>query len=242
MGTTSRTRWIRSVAPFGAPPDAVDEVHADLVERYGEPQRRYHTLAHVQHVVRVGDELGSDARLSDVDALLVYLAAWWHDAVYDPARSDNEEASAVLAEQQAARLGLPPAVVDGLVRLIRLTAGHEVAPDDAVGQVLVDADLAILGAPADAYDAYAASVRLEHGHLDDATFRAGRAAFLRGFLARPHLFAGATGRDRFEARARGNLGRELAALDTPDNLDASAGEPPGQAPGPHAKPGRERAS
>lgn len=242
MGTTSRTRWIRSVAPFGAPPDIVDEVHADLVERYGEPQRRYHTLAHVQHVVRVGDELGTDAGLSDADALLVYLAAWWHDAVYDPTRSDNEEASAVLAEQQATRLGLLPAVVDGLVRLVRLTAGHEVAPDDVVGQVLVDADLAILGAPADAYDAYAASVRLEHGHLDDATFRAGRAAFLRGFLARPHLFAGAAGRDRFEARARANLARELATLDALDRAHTPAGEPARPAPDPHAPPGRERAS
>ena len=74
------------------------------------------------------------------------------------------------------RAGVRSGLVEETARLIRLTAGHQVAPDDASGAVLVDADLAILAAPPDAYDRYTVEVRAEYGHLDDDAWRTGRRA------------------------------------------------------------------
>jgi predicted metal-dependent HD superfamily phosphohydrolase len=78
--------------------------------------------------------------------------------------------------------------------------------------VLVDADLSILGAPAEVYDRYAAAVRAEYAHVPADAWRAGRSAVLRSFLDRPAIFHTAAGRGRWEEAARANLGRERAAL------------------------------
>ena len=78
-----------------------------------------------------------------------------------------------------------------------VTAAHDpTSPDEAV---LCDADLAVLAADPATYTAYATGVRAEYAHVDDAAWRAGRAAVLRAFLDRPVLFhtaamAGATPR------------------------------------------------
>ncbi len=177
-----------------------------VVAAWTEPHRRYHDLAHLVAVLRRVDELAEEAE--DVDP--VQLAAWFHDAVYDPMRSDNEAASAALAEDLLAQLGVEPGVVAEVSRLVRMTASHVVEAEDDNGAVLVDADLAILAADDDAYAAYVDGVRAEFGHLDDTTFAHGRAQVLRGLLARQPLFATPSGRRRWEQRARTNMANELA--------------------------------
>lgn len=152
------------------------------------------------------------AELADLadDPRAVELAAWFHDAVYDPqaAPGASEAASAQLA---VAALGDDP-VAPEVGRLVVLTAGHDVEPGDGNGAVLADADLAILGSPPERYDRYAADVRAEYAHLDDATWRAGRSAVLRSFLGRDRIYRTDRFHARFNAVARANLARELAAL------------------------------
>src|SRR6266536_2567442 len=160
-----------------------DELGARLLERWSEPHRHYHTPDHLAAVLAVVDEYADLA--GDADA--VRLAAWWHDAVYDPRAEDNEERSAALAEAALPAVGVPAARV-------------------------ADADLAILAAPAAAYDRYAAAVRREYAHVPDGAFRAGRAAVLERLAALPELFRTVPPRRRWEAAARENLARELRAL------------------------------
>jgi hypothetical protein len=138
------------------------------------------------------------------------LAAYFHDAVYDPRGSGNEQRSAVLAEQVLRPLGAPAGLTTEVVRLVRLTTAHDPAPDDHAGALLCDADLAVLAADGPRYAAYAADVRAEYAHVDDAAFRLGRSAVLRALLERPSLYATATGRGRWEARARATSSRSSA--------------------------------
>ena len=180
-----------------------------LEAAYAQPHRRYHTRAHIEDCL---------ARLEEIPGLraderrLLELAIWWHDAIYDPRRSDNEEASAELARRDLAALGLTDAETGEVARLILLTKGHATAPDDRLGAILVSIDLSILAADPDAYDAYARAVRDEYAHVPADRFRAGRVAVLRGFLAAPAIYPDPGLRRRYEARARSNLARELAAL------------------------------
>ncbi|MET7909965.1 hypothetical protein ACFYS7_20380 [Streptomyces avermitilis] len=180
-----------------------------LLRRWSEPQRRYHTVDHLTAVLDRVDLLAEYADDPDV----VRLAAWFHDAVYFPDRSENEERSARLAERALPEAGVSGARTAEVARLVRLTVTHDPADDDRDGRVLCDADLAILAAPPKAYAAYAAAVREEYAFVPDAAFRAGRAAVLRQLLDLPRLFRTPYGEREWEGRARENLREELARLD-----------------------------
>jgi predicted metal-dependent HD superfamily phosphohydrolase len=146
---------------------------------------------------------------------LAALAAWYHDAVYQPTRSDNEERSAALARRQLAQLDVSAAIVGEVTRLVLLTKTHEPAQDDGAGALLCDADLAILATPADVYDAYSAAIRAEYSHVPERDYRAGRAAVLTRLAARPHLFHTGYGRAAWEQAAQANIARELQGLTAP---------------------------
>ncbi|MEV0259457.1 hypothetical protein AB0H82_35060 [Streptomyces sp. NPDC050732] len=203
-------RWATALlrAVEGAPDPAP---YADrLLARWAEPQRRYHTTDHLAAVLDHIDVLEDHA--DDPD--LVRLAAWFHDAVYAPDRSENEERSARLAERALTEAGLPADRTAEVTRLVRLTVTHDPADGDHNGEALCDADLAILAASPDAYAAYAAAVREEYGFVPDEAFRRGRADVLRQLMALPRLFRTPHGTAHWEAPARENLATELALLET----------------------------
>ncbi|MFF8872606.1 HD domain-containing protein [Streptomyces massasporeus] len=212
------TRFARTLEAARGPAGGPDPApYADaLLTRWQEPQRRYHTVEHLTAVLDRGDELERYARDPDV----VRLAAWFHDAVYLPDRSENEERSARLAERALAEAGVPDAKTAEVARLVRLTVTHDPADDDPDGQVLCDADLAILASPPSAYAAYTTAVREEYHFVPSEAFREGRAAILRQLLDLPRLFRTPHGATEWEATARYNLTAELEMLSLPPH-DAS---------------------
>ncbi|QOZ51241.1 phosphohydrolase [Bradyrhizobium sp. CCBAU 53338] len=176
----------------------------ELVAAYMAPGRHYHNLAHIEDCLAALAQLDG---LSGRERETLTEAIWWHDVVYDPTRRDNEERSAELAEQH-----VHADLCDEVCRLIRLTKSHDVAADDRLGAVLISIDLGILGAAPARYDAYAAAIRQEFIHVSDVDYRAGRAAVLRRFAARPVIYPDAAFAARYDRRARDNLARELASL------------------------------
>ncbi len=195
--------WVDALGP--AP--EVRALGRDLLARWAEPQRRYHDRRHLAEVLAALKTLAADVPAT------VLCAAYWHDAVYDPAAADNERRSATLAAAGMARLGAPPPVVAEVVRLVLLTATHCPEPGDAAGSLLCDADLAVLGSAPERYLRYAADVREEYAHVGDDEFRRGRTAVLRGLADRTSLFSTEIGRGCWERPARANLRAELARLD-----------------------------
>ena len=181
-----------------------------LLTRHREHGRHYHRIEHVAAVLRSVVEL-----TNDLDALLV-VAAFFHDAIYDPLRSDNEAMSAELAATQLLSVRIPKGPIVVVTEIIEATASHQL-PSDALAPeltaVFLDADLSILGAFPDRYAWYVEAIRSEYHHLDEATFCRGRSAVLRSFLDRDQLYFTAAGRTAWEANARRNLTRELALLE-----------------------------
>jgi predicted metal-dependent HD superfamily phosphohydrolase len=207
-------QWRTAARAAGALDEtAVDRAGRDLLDRWHEPHRHYHTATHLAAMLSVVDSQAHTAGHPD----LVRLAAWFHDAVYDPRApgAANERHSAALAGRVLVRLGLPATAVAEVGRLVLLTAGHRAAAGDRDGALLCDADLAILAAPELAYDRYAAAVRREYAHVPDRAFRAGRADVLRGLLDLPALYRVPALAERWEAPARANLVRELNELTKP---------------------------
>ena len=179
-----------------------------LEAAYAEPHRRYHTRAHIEDCLT---KLAGVRGLSDADRRILEHAIWWHDAVYDPARADNEEASARLARLDLADIAAPPDVIDEIERLILLTKGHMAEAGDRLGALMVSIDLSILGEPPAVYAAYAAAVREENAQVPDAAFRAGRRRVLEALLAASAIFPDPAFRLRYETQARENISREIAA-------------------------------
>ncbi|WP_406073091.1 metal-dependent phosphohydrolase [Micromonospora sp. NBC_01638] len=204
-------QWRVAARGAGARPDARwTRAGKLLLARWREPHRHYHTVAHLTAVLDVVDR---HAELTD-QANQVRLAAWWHDAVYDPraAGDTNERDSAALAESVLTGLGVPAPAVAEVRRLVLLTAGHAVAPGDLGGALLCDADLAVLATPPATYERYAAAIRREYAHVPEPVFRAGRASVLTGLLELPALFRLPQLASRWEEPARDNVRRELATL------------------------------
>ncbi|WP_406444236.1 hypothetical protein OHB14_35500 [Streptomyces sp. NBC_01613] len=208
-----RTRWTHALEGARSPAAGPDPApYADnLLARWQEPQRHYHTLTHLTAVLDHIDVLEKYAAEPD----LVRLAAWFHDAVYLPDRSENEERSARLAERALTEAGVPDAGTAEVARLVRLTVTHDPSDDDRDGQVLCDADLAILAAPPSAYAGYTAAVREEYHFVPNDAFRDGRSAILRQLLDLPRLFRTPYGQTEWEATARYNIGSELEMLSLP---------------------------
>jgi predicted metal-dependent HD superfamily phosphohydrolase len=205
-------RWLRLWARLRAI-DAEAWAHAEwhrLVTRYSEPHRAYHTLEHVLECQRELDPCRALA--SDPDAL--EAALWFHDAVYDPRSSDNEEASAALAREVLERTDMDPDRVERVERLILCTrhAAVAVGHDEAL---IVDIDLAILGAPSERFDGYEQAIRREYAWVPEAVFRTQRALFLEALCARPHLFTTERFRQRLESQGRENLARSISRLRHP---------------------------
>ena len=215
-----RAQWQAAVGHgSGGGTSRADDHLERLLARYREPQRRYHTVTHLAAVLGAAEELMGQVEVTDPEA--VRLALFFHDAVYDPRSATNEADSAALARAVLSELEVPAARVDTVVSLIMATR-HRTPPPAAADStsadpdgndtaVVLDADLAILAAEPSRYEAYATGVRAEYAHVDDASWRAGRASVLRAFLDRPAIYLTAPMR-RQEHRARANLAAELAAL------------------------------
>jgi predicted metal-dependent HD superfamily phosphohydrolase len=199
--------WQRLWGELGAA-QASGGLMNQLVAAWGERHRHYHTLQHLRECLAHFEAASMLARRPAE----VELAIWFHDAVYDPMRDDNEARSADWARDSVRAAGCDEQVAQRVHALVMATRSHEVEGDDPDTRLLVDIDLGILGSAPARFDEYEHQVRREYGHVSDAAWREGRAKVLRSFLARPRIYATDAYRDALEARARENLARSLAGL------------------------------
>ncbi len=198
-----RTLWRRCLLP-NAEVDAA-EVYRDLVHRYAEPGRRYHTWSHVDHCLFEFDR--AVARIESPDA--VELALWFHDAVFVPGAGDNEQRSADLLRTWGRAL-FSAAFLDKVCELILITT-HRKPPAPGDESYLVDIDLSSFGFEWPDFMRDSLHIREEQIAVPDAVYYPAHAAFLRMLFDRPRIFYTDFFRDRYEESARCNIKRLLAA-------------------------------
>jgi predicted metal-dependent HD superfamily phosphohydrolase len=180
---------------------------AEVLARWDEPHRKYHTLQHLRECLALFDAHRDLA----VHAGEVAIAIWFHDAVYETRRHDNEAESAAWAARVLAEAGASSEVV-GRVRALIMATRHDGVVAGADARLLVDIDLAILGASPTRYAQYERQIREEYEHVPELLFREKRAEILRRFRAREPLFDTPAFVSAFESAAKANLVRAIAAL------------------------------
>jgi predicted metal-dependent HD superfamily phosphohydrolase len=202
MNNLLRRKWHDLLHAWAVTPSVADEMFEDIRQHYAGPGRFYHTLDHVGTMLETVESLVAFPR--NLNA--VNLAVWLHDVIYDSRASDNEPRSAEYAERLCERLSIPEGSL--VASLILKTKTHD-AGEDADAQVLLDADLAVLGASESAYRTYAEQIRQEYAWVLESDYRMGRRQVLERFLTRPRIFHLLA---HLEEPARRNISAEITRL------------------------------
>jgi predicted metal-dependent HD superfamily phosphohydrolase len=184
--------------------ELVQHLWREIRQHYSGKGRSYHNLSHLEHLLNELTEVRD--QIDDWETIL--FALYYHDAIYDALRSDNEEQSARLAKVRLQQLAFPDERMERCERHILATKSHVVS-DDADTNLFTDADLSILGSDPETYFAYATGVRKEYMVYSDLVYHPGRRKVLEHFLDMPQIYKTVHYRNRFEEQARRNLEREL---------------------------------
>ncbi len=180
---------------------------ANLVSKYSEKQRHYHTLSHVENCLKQMDLLSNLVS----DKFCIEVSIWFHDVIYDPKRSDNEELSAANAQDFLQSIQLSESQIQKITSLILLTK-HPSNPQTDDEKYLIDIDLSILGSSADTYELYETWIREEYAHVPWEKYKEGRKEVLNSFIQTDYLYFSEFFREKYEAQARQNIVRAIRAL------------------------------
>ncbi len=190
------------------------EVYFELLEEcYERPPRAYHTLEHVGWGLQRIDEITEQHPVGSESYFRICWAMWFHDCImnFDEFRDLDERNSAVFSSDIGCEVGLPTAHLQNTRRLILATA-HLEEPERLDEQILVDADLSILGADQSAFDIYEQLIRQEWAHVPDEVFKPARIAVLQRLQNQRRIFSTGYAFNRWERKARFNIAQSIARL------------------------------
>lgn len=199
--------WTQLSAEYGEETVAFFQ---ELVEAYSSPKRYYHTLAHIEKLLLYVDQYKKKLTFPQQ----IQWAIWYHDAVYNPLRKDNEEKSALLAQTRLQELGLAEESYGYVVPWILATKDHKLPPEANTfdGEFLLDIDLSILGTSRSEYEEYCSQIRKEYAMYPRVLYNRGRKKVLHHFLDREFIFKTDVCQEQWEKKAKENLRWELKRL------------------------------
>lgn len=186
----------------------IEECFKQISAAYAEKQRYYHTMEHIQSMIKEIDN-NSDASL---DKNVLLFATWFHDMVYDPKKSDNEEQSAKMAVHALNQLHVPKETIQQVEELILATANHTKAKSTKELNFFLDCDLKILGLDANSYSQYAANIRKEYKHVLSFIYNRERKKVLKRFMESNTIYRTAYFQNKYEQQARLNILNEIQSL------------------------------
>lgn len=197
-------RFCDLLSRIGIPQKQALGYWSKLDKLYSESHRAYHNWNHIEHMLDLFDHYREQLQ----SPMEVELAIFYHDAIYDPKKKDNEEQSALLAESDLSQSSLDSERVVAVRNLIRCTEKH--LPDDHPdAKWLLDFDLAILGREEEVYVKYTKAIRKEYKMYPTLLYNQGRKKAMKKFLERERIFYTDEFFDRYESMARANIEREI---------------------------------
>jgi predicted metal-dependent HD superfamily phosphohydrolase len=184
--------------------------YENLVKLYNSKGRSYHNLNHIEALLKLSDEykhLLSSKKTID-------FSIWYHDAIYDASKSNNEEKSAELARKDLTDLGLDAALIENCFNLIIATKAHQLSKETSSfdAQFLLDIDLSILAVDRDKYIEYTQHIRKEYRMYPNFLYKKGRKKVLNHFLEMEYIYKTELFKNLWEDKAKENLKYELSSL------------------------------
>ena len=202
-----KEKFILLTRKFSQDDSIIDSCREEIAENYSGKKRHYHNLSHLENLFAELEPLRP--QIGDWDA--VAFSVFYHDLIYDAKKSDNEEQSALRAEQRLNSLSVPAAIISHCNEIILATKSHSVSSDNDIN-LFTDADLSILGKSWPEYEVYYKQIREEYSIYPDLLYKPGRRKVLKHFLEMERIFKTDFFREKYEVQARVNLGMELERI------------------------------
>jgi predicted metal-dependent HD superfamily phosphohydrolase len=171
----------------------------DLITAYTQADRYYHNLNHISECLQLLHAYQTYTKHPHE----VSLAIWFHDAIYNPKRDDNEERSAHWAQTFLQSNKQSTSVTHRIYNMILATKHHQA--DNSSQALMMDIDLAILGSSPSRFNQYEKAIQQEYAWLSADRYYAGRSHILKSLLARETIYYTPALRRVFEQQARENL-------------------------------------
>ncbi|MDZ7880313.1 MAG: hypothetical protein U5L45_21735 [Saprospiraceae bacterium] len=185
----------------------INHTFTDLLNDYTSEKRHYHDLSHINNLLTLLEE--NKFRVLDEDTL--FFAIWFHDAIYNTWKDNNEAKSADYADEVLRQTDMHPSRMKKIVKYINATKTHTADGDHDL-ELFLDFDLSILGAESSIYDVYTRQIRVEFSMYPNFIYNRGRRKAMRQLIERPYIYQTDEFRRRLEAQARENIQRELDTL------------------------------
>ncbi|KIC95611.1 hypothetical protein [Flavihumibacter solisilvae] len=202
-----RETFIALVAKYTDDDRLPNELWTEIEKQYTSKKRHYHTLQHLDNLLAQLTELKH--KIQNWETLLFTL--YYHDIIYNPLKSDNEEKSGDLAEKRLQQISVSSDTIELCKKQILATKSHLESADNDTNY-FTDADLSILGQGWETYSSYYKSVRMEYSMYPDFLYHPGRKKVLHHFLTMDRIFKTDFFYKKFETQAKQNLQKELELL------------------------------
>lgn len=184
--------------------DSEDNSHVESVwnllsDKYSEPERHYHTKEHILDCLNQLDS--AQEHVPDLNA--VELAIWFHDVIYDPKASDNEEQSVILFNKVAQSI-LPEPVIKKVSDIIIATL-HIDKPEDLDQAFMLDIDLSSIAGNWQRFTKDNSNLRKEVRHLDCKDYCERKIRFFNLLMNKEQIFFTDFFHAACEEKARHNM-------------------------------------
>jgi predicted metal-dependent HD superfamily phosphohydrolase len=202
-----RIIWYKRLSKYSDNTALINGTFDELLKNYNSGKRYYHDLTHVIDLLKLMEQVNFQMN----DEEVMYFAIWFHDAIYDPLKQDNELKSADWAKRILSQTNFPEDKIEKVCHYIMSTKDHESSGEHDLNFFL-DFDLSILGAEDMIYDIYARQIRDEYHFYPGFLYNRGRRKVLNALLEKPSLFHTDDYKNRLEEKAKINMRRELDNL------------------------------
>jgi predicted metal-dependent HD superfamily phosphohydrolase len=199
--------FIQLIGNYSSDIRLVIQLWNEIETNYSNKKRHYHTLTHLENLLQ--QLLAVKTKIKEWDTVLFTL--YYHDIIYNPLKTTNEEKSAEFAENRMQLIAAPQPIIINCVSQILATKKHLLSADDDTN-IFTDADLSILGQPWELYEKYYEQVRKEYALYPDLIYIPGRKKVLQHFLQMQQIFKTDYFFEKFEEQAKENLKKELEQL------------------------------
>ncbi|MBV8325635.1 HD domain-containing protein [Chryseobacterium sp.] len=204
---TLKERFEQLCAPFTEDQHLIQYLWKEIEQKYTEKNRYYHNLTHLENMFQELEAVKD--KVSDFTT--ISFSVFYHDLIYDASSGSNEKKSSVKAEKRLKELGVSHDIIHAVTEQILATQFHQQSENKDIN-ILLDADLSILGKDFKIYTDYTQRIRKEYSIYPDFLYKPGRKKVLQHFSALKDIFKTDYFRNRYEVQARENIRTEIRLL------------------------------
>lgn len=210
INQNSELKWIELLSKYNIIKTQSLKYFSEISDKYSNENRQYHNLEHISEMIDFIESCKD--KIHNIDNVL--FAVWFHDYVYNPHKTNNEELSAEAAKKFLKEINYNRDNYKTVYKMILRTANHSEFKDKDTSdlQIFLDSDIFILASDENKYSDYAAKIRKEYSYICETRYNQGRIKVLEKFMKCSKIFHFPEHQVKYDNIARQNIKNEIKFL------------------------------